>query len=81
MWVGFCLLARGCSTFPRFSPSGPSRSLPSCHPHPASPQRKYGFIMGGDGSVLAAALVCIVVVAAWVLAIMTPFFMVRVQAH
>ncbi|KAI7840216.1 hypothetical protein COHA_005998 [Chlorella ohadii] len=38
-------------------------------------QRKYGFIMGGDGSVLAAALVCIVVVAAWVLAIMTPFFM------
>lgn len=37
--------------------------------------------MGGDGSVLAAALVCIVVVAAWVLAIMTPFFMVRVQAH
>lgn len=39
-------------------------------------QRKYGFIMGGDGSVLAAACVCIVVVAGWTLAIMTPFFMI-----
>ena len=46
-------------------------------PSPAFPQRKYGFIMGGDGSVLAAALVCILVVGAWTLAIMTPFFMVR----
>lgn len=32
--------------------------------------------MGGDGSVLAAALVCIIVVGAWTLGIMTPFFIV-----
>ncbi len=45
----------------------PSLPLPH-YPAPPTPpcllQHKYGFIMGGDGSVLAAALLCIVVVAA-----------------
>lgn len=49
-------------------------------PSPPSPQRKYGFIMGGDGSVLAAALVCILAVGGWTMAIMTPFFMVSCWA-
>ena len=38
--------------------------------------RAYGFIMGGDGSLLAANVVYILVIAAWTLAIMTPFFMI-----
>lgn len=38
-------------------------------------QRAYGFIMGGNASVLAANSVCILVVAAWTLGLMTPFFM------
>ncbi|PSC68349.1 ammonium transporter [Micractinium conductrix] len=39
------------------------------------PQRPYGFIMGGNASVLAANCTCILVVGAWTLALMTPFFM------
>lgn len=36
--------------------------------------RPYGFIMGGDGRLLGAHLVYIVVLMAWVLGVMTPFF-------
>lgn len=39
-------------------------------------QRAYGFIMGGNASVLAASCVYVIVIAAWVLGIMTPFFMI-----
>jgi len=38
--------------------------------------RNYGFIMGGNGSLLAAHLVYIIVIFAWVMGIMTPFFMI-----
>ncbi|GAB4822138.1 hypothetical protein N2152v2_009184 [Parachlorella kessleri] len=38
--------------------------------------RPYGFIMGGDGKVLASSVVYIIVIAAWVLGIMTPFFFI-----
>eukprot|EP00887_Chlorella_sp_A99_P007406 scaffold2.g7406.t1 len=38
-------------------------------------RRAYGFIMGGDGSLLAAHCVYICVIAAWVLGLMTPFFL------
>ena len=36
--------------------------------------RSYGFIMGGNGDLLAAHVVYIIVIAAWVLGIMTPYF-------
>ena len=39
-------------------------------------ERPYGFIMGGNGRALAASLVYIIVIAAWVLGIMTPFFFI-----
>lgn len=35
-------------------------------------QRPYGFIMGGNGSVLAASAVCILVVTAWTLGELLP---------
>jgi hypothetical protein len=38
--------------------------------------RPYGFIMGGDASVLAANSVYILVIIGWVLGIMTPFFII-----
>lgn len=36
--------------------------------------REYGFIMGGGGKVLASSLIYILCIAAWVLGVMTPFF-------
>lgn len=50
------------------------------HAHPPTPallpaclqQRAYGFIMGGNGSVLAANSVCILVVGAWTLGERSP---------
>lgn len=45
------------------------------HPSPAPQSREYGFIMGGSGAVLAAHCVYILVIAAWVCGIMTPFFL------
>lgn len=36
--------------------------------------RPYGFVMGGDGTLLAAHLVYILVIAGWTMAIMVPFF-------
>lgn len=39
-------------------------------------QRPYGFIMGGDGSLLAAHIVYIIMIMAWVLGIMGPFFFI-----
>ncbi|KAL4433241.1 hypothetical protein ABPG77_003289 [Micractinium sp. CCAP 211/92] len=40
-----------------------------------SQSREYGFIMGGSGALLAAHSVYILVIAAWVCGIMTPFFL------
>ncbi|KAL4458386.1 hypothetical protein ABPG75_013251 [Micractinium tetrahymenae] len=39
-------------------------------------QRNYGFIMGGNGAVLGAACMAILMVLVWTLAIMTPFFII-----
>ncbi|PRW45098.1 ammonium transporter [Chlorella sorokiniana] len=39
-------------------------------------QRAYGFIMGGNGNLLAAHIVYILVIMAWVAGLMTPFFLV-----
>jgi Amt family ammonium transporter len=41
----------------------------------AEETREYGFIMGGSGAVLAASIVYIICIAAWVLGVMTPFFL------
>lgn len=38
--------------------------------------RDYGFIMGGNGNLLGAHIVYILVITGWVLAIMAPFFLV-----
>ena len=43
-------------------------------PQPDGSQRPYGFIMGGNGSLLAAHIIFILAIFGWVLGVMTPFF-------
>lgn len=66
---------------------GPPPGAPVA-PDGALLQRLGGFVMGGGGALLAAHLIYIVVIAAWTLSLMVPFFMLlrkvgilRVPAH
>lgn len=41
----------------------------------------YGFIMGGNGNLLGCQIVIILAILAWVMGIMTPFFMILKKAN
>lgn len=70
--IGCALFASPSNVASWFGPS-PTASLIAADD--ASMGRPYGLFMGGGGDVLAAHVVYILVIAAWTLGIMTPFFM------